>query len=138
MIKTDYVLVEGELGRIKKNAKKIEANYDVTITKKPEIGLTMLKAQDSVEHQEFFLGEALSIECEVALDKTVEGIGICLGDEPERAYFIALFDAALKIENNLKLELLQFIEEEYLDILKKEKTENHHILKTKVDFNLMD
>ena len=51
-----------------------------------------------MEHQPFYLGEALTTECEVIVNDTI-GYGICLGDEPVRSYCIAVIDALLQTHN---------------------------------------
>src|SRR5580693_8743330 len=53
-----------------------------------------LPDNDSLEKQRFFLGEALTTECEVSVDGT-PGYGLCLGEEPLRCYSIAVVDALL-------------------------------------------
>jgi hypothetical protein len=54
----------------------------------------MIPAEDSLEAQKFYLGEALTTECEVAVDGHA-GFGLCLGEEPVRCYCITWDGAAV-------------------------------------------
>lgn len=136
-MKTDYILIEGDLHRIKDFVTQLEAKYTIEITKSPNICLTMIKAEDSLEHQPFYLGEALTTEAEVVING-VTGTGICLGDEPQRSYCLAVFDALIQLSDEHITEINDFLSAEYERILQEEKEEQHQILRTKVDFKLME
>src|SRR5262245_65951182 len=90
----DYVLCECDLDALKELVLGLEERHHVTIVKDPSTCLTMIRAEDSLDRQEFFLGEALTTECEVVVDGQ-DGSGICLGEEPVRGYCIAVVDALL-------------------------------------------
>ncbi|GAB1857641.1 phosphonate C-P lyase system protein PhnG [Flavobacteriaceae bacterium MHTCC 0001] len=134
---TDYILIEGDLSRIKSFVEILENKYEIEITKNPAIGLTMVRANDSVEHQEFYLGEVLVTETEVSVNNKV-GSGICIGDEPIRSYCQAVFDAVLQLEDENYNEVITFLKKEADFISAKEKEENYEIQKTKVNFKLME
>ncbi|MEM9832716.1 MAG: phosphonate C-P lyase system protein PhnG [Bacteroidota bacterium] len=133
---TDYILVEGDLNRIKEFTATAEQQFTIKVTKPPTIALTMVRAQDSVEAQEFYLGEALMTEAEVVIDG-ITGIGLCLGDEPQRAYCMAVVDALLQGSSAFKQEIEQFLKQEEVAILRQEQQEQAQILRTQVDFKLM-
>ena len=133
----DYILVEGDLTRIKNFVGTIEEKYAITISKPPSTCLTMIRAHDSVECQEFYLGEALTTETEVIIDD-MAGSGICLGDEPERAYCIAVIDALMQLNDDCYPFIRDFLTEEGKKIREKELKEQSQTLKTKVDFKLME
>lgn len=133
----DYILVEGDLTRIKNFVLTLEEKYTIAITKPPSVCLTMIRAHDSVEYQEFYLGEALTTEIEVIIDN-IAGSGICLGDEPERAYCIAVIDALIQLNDDHYPLIRSFLMEEEKKIKEKELEEQSKILKTKVDFKLME
>jgi alpha-D-ribose 1-methylphosphonate 5-triphosphate synthase subunit PhnG len=97
----------------------------------------MIKAEDSMEHQPFYLGEALTTECEVVVNDTM-GYGICLGDEPVRSYCIAVIDALLSIDNGPVTSIQEFIDHQNSIIEYNNKVEHNQILRTKVDFKLME
>ncbi|MEM7109902.1 MAG: phosphonate C-P lyase system protein PhnG [Bacteroidota bacterium] len=133
----DYIIIEGDLERIKNFVTDLESSYDIVLTKKPAACLTMIKAEDSLEHQPFYLGEALTTEAEVAING-ITGTGICLGDEHQRSYCMAVFDALAQLEDGKYPEVEKFLADEYERILQKEKKEQHQILRSKVDFKLME
>lgn len=133
----DYILVEGDLHRIKDFVAHIESSLTINVTKQPTIGLTMVRAADSVESQEFYLGEVLITECEISIDNIV-GIGICTGDEPVRSYCMAVVDAVMKSDFEQKSMAEDFLKKEAELILSKEDELKAMINKTKVDFKLMD
>ncbi|MFW5883466.1 MAG: phosphonate C-P lyase system protein PhnG, partial [Verrucomicrobiota bacterium] len=62
----DYILCQCELEILKAEVERLEARHPVKVTREPFVCLTMVRAEDSLEHQEFYLGEALTTECEVA------------------------------------------------------------------------
>lgn len=134
---TNYILIEGDLNRIKNFVEALENKYNIEITKNPTIGLTMVRANDSVEHQEFYLGEVLITETEVSINNKV-GLGICIGDEPTRSYCQAVIDAVLQLEDENHNEVTSFLNKEAELISNKEKEENYEIQKTKVNFKLME
>lgn len=134
---TDYILIEGDLNRIKHVVENLENKYEIEVTKRPTIGLTMVRANDSVEHQEFYLGEVLVTETEVSINAKV-GSGICIGDEPLRSYCQAVINAVLQLEDENYAELTSFLTKESDLINRKEKEENYEIQKTKVNFKLME
>jgi len=87
----DYILCECELEPLERFVALLEEKFEVKIVKAPSVCMTMIQAEDSVEYQEFYLGEALTTECEVLVAEQ-RGYGICLGDEPVRSYCIAFID----------------------------------------------
>lgn len=133
----DKVLIECDLTALKSFVTSIEPKYDIKVLRAPSICLTMVRAEDSVEHQEFYLGEALTSECEVAVNGTT-GYGICLGDEPERVYCIAVLDAILQDKTLYCEEVKTFLMEQERLIQAKEQEEFDQIMRTKVDFKLME
>ena len=97
----------------------------------------MVRANDSVENQEFYLGEVLITETEVSI-KDTPGLGICTGDQPTRSYCMAVFDAALQLKDTNYSDIKAFLNTEAEFIKAQEKDDNHRIQKTKVDFKLME
>ena len=133
----DYILVEGDLSRIKSFIGQLEKRYKIKITKAPATCLTMIKAEDSLEKQPFYLGEALTTEAEVIIRETT-GVGICIGDDPQRAYCIAVLDAVMDLNDSSLPEIQIFLESEAQHIRQREQDEQRQILRSQVDFKLMD
>src|SRR5580693_343975 len=90
----DYILCECALEPLESLVRGLEPGYAVLVVRQPAVCMTMVQAEDSVEGQPFYLGEALTTECELQVDGRA-GYGLCLGDEPLRCYCIAFVDALL-------------------------------------------
>jgi phosphonate C-P lyase system protein PhnG len=133
----DYILCECNLDPLQQFIEKLEVNYDVTIVKEPSICLTMVKAEDSVEFQEFYLGEALTTECEIIVNGKL-GYGVCLGDEPVRSYCMAFIDAVTQLGDYSDAVIRNFLNDQLAIIEYENKLEYNHILRSKVDFKLME
>ncbi|HEX3385075.1 MAG TPA: phosphonate C-P lyase system protein PhnG [Mucilaginibacter sp.] len=137
MEKQDYILCECELEPLEKFVTSIEGNFDITIAKAPSICMTMIQAEDSVEFQEFYLGEALTTECEVVVNGQ-RGYGICLGDEPVRSYCIAFIDAVTQLHGEAPKMVQDFLNEQAELIAKAQQLEYNQVMRTRVDFKLME
>lgn len=133
----DSVLTECELPALKRLVESLETRHHIQVIKNPGICLTMVRAEDSLEKQEFFLGEALTTECEVSVDGH-PGYGLCLGEEPIRGYCVAVCDALLHGESAAPVELLAFLEEHRALLIARDTEEFNHILRSHVDFKLME
>lgn len=137
MLDNDYVFCECELEPLQKFTQGLEAKFEVRIARAPAVCMTMIQAEDSVEFQPFYLGEALTTECELVVNGRT-GYGICLGDEPVRSYCIAFFDAILGLEGDHLSMVNGFLAEQQARIEKEKQLEYNHILRTRVDFKLME
>ena len=133
----DYIVCECDLEPLQKLVSKLEQSHPVEIRKSPSACLTMIPAEDSLEQQKFYLGEALTTECEVVVDGHI-GFGLCLGDEPVRAYCIAVVDALLQSGLQRPLEMDAFLREQGEAVARRDQDEFDLILQTQVDFKLME
>ena len=133
----DYVLCECDLAPLQDLVVGIEQKHSVQIVKEPSVCLTMVRAEDSLEKQEFYLGEALTSECEVSVDGS-PGFGVCLGEEPVRGYCLAVVDALMQNGDASVAEIDTFIENQRRLIAARETEEFNLILRTQVDFKLME
>jgi phosphonate C-P lyase system protein PhnG len=134
---SDYTLCECALEPLERLVAQLERSNAVSIRKHPSVCLTMIPAEDSLEQQKFYLGEALTTECEVVVNGN-PGFGLCLGDEPVRAYSIAVVDALLHSGNPVPLELENFLREQGQVVARRDQDEFDLILQTQVDFKLME
>lgn len=133
---TDYLLCECPLEPLKSLVEQIEAEREIKVTKDPAVCLTMVRAEDSLEKQEFYLGEALTTECEVTVDG-MTGFGLCLGEEPERGYCIAILDAML--QGGIADERIEsFLEVQEEAVSRREREEFARTMSSRVDFKLME
>lgn len=135
--KCDIALVECPLEEFIPFIEKLESHYTIQTIMEPQNNLVMVRAQDTIEEQQFYLGEALATECEVTVNNTL-GIGLCLGEEPERAYGMAIVDAILDDATVLPPFVLDFINVQYDRSVVRDKKEFSQTLGTKVDFNLFN
>jgi len=132
----DYVMCECPLEPLKEFVEELEMEHTVTVVKDPAVCLTMVRAEDSLEKQEFYLGEALTTECEVEVDGS-SGYGLCLGEEPIRGYCIAVLDALIH-SGRTSERLDRFFLEQKDVVEKREKDEYARAMRTRVDFKLME
>jgi phosphonate C-P lyase system protein PhnG len=144
MEQADYILCECALEPLEAFVREIEQQCTVRVIREPSVGTTMIRAEDTVEGQPFYLGEALITECEVNVDGQA-GFGICLGDEPVRSYCIAFIDALLQLpspgiqSSDTRLRRVNlFLSEQETLVAAAQQTEHKHIQRTKVDFKLME
>ena len=133
----DYILCNCELEPLENFVTALEEGMQIVLVKMPAICMTMVRAEDSVEFQPFYLGEALTTECEVLVNGK-RGIGICLGDEPVRSYCLAFMDAYVQLTDGKMQEVNDFLAQQAAIIDYNEKIENARIMRTKVDFKLME
>lgn len=115
----------------------LEHAYVIQIVSSPNLCMTLIKASDSIESQEFYLGEAVTMQCEVIIDQKI-GYGICLGDAPRRAYCMAVIDAVLQLEDHNYSQVLKWVQLRREKIQEQEAEENRRILTTRVDFKLLE
>jgi alpha-D-ribose 1-methylphosphonate 5-triphosphate synthase subunit PhnG len=135
MYDRDHVLCECDLEPLRELVAGIEERHSVSIVKEPAVCLTMIRAEDSLEKQEFYLGEALTTECEVAVDGH-PGFGVCLGEEPVRGYCLAVVDALLDAGPHPEIE--RFVDLHGRIVAEREQREFNLILRSQVDFKLME
>jgi phosphonate C-P lyase system protein PhnG len=135
-IDRDYALCECALEPLAKLVEQLERSCDIQLVKIPTPCLVMIRAADSIEGQEFYLGEALASECEVSVDEST-GYGICLGEEPERAYALAIIDA-LYAADTVPRTVEQFVATQCALLRHHEQVEFNQIMRSQVDFKLFD
>jgi alpha-D-ribose 1-methylphosphonate 5-triphosphate synthase subunit PhnG len=117
--------------------KLIEGRHPVTVLKKPQKMLTMLKVRESAQGSLFYAGEALACDCMVAFGQA-KGFAACLGDDTEKVYAMAIIDAALNAglpEAGLVEDTLKGWEEAIRD---RQAREARRTLSTKVNFTVME
>src|SRR5262252_5754569 len=107
----DYILCECDLSPLEAFVQELERTCTVQVVRHPAIASMMIRAEDSVEGQPFYLGEALVTECELAVDGQA-GFGLCLGDEPVRSYCIAFVDALLLLADERTARVRTFLAEQ--------------------------
>lgn len=114
---------------------------NLEVIKEPSIGLVMARSKESVNQAVFNLGEVLITDCTVKLDEAF-GYGVVMGNNREKAKYIAVIDALMHLESptykDLNKELEEMLKEEE-KLQKKSKMEEFaRVNKTKINFNSMD
>ena len=71
---------------------ELQQQYSLTIVKKPEKSLVMIKMREPVKNSLFYLGETIITEAVVQLEDTV-GTAVTMGDDFEKALHMAIIDA---------------------------------------------
>ncbi|MDR3715498.1 MAG: phosphonate C-P lyase system protein PhnG [Puia sp.] len=137
MTDKDYILCECELSPLEQFIASLEKDFEIKMAGGPAVCLTMIKAEDSVEGQPFYLGEALTTECEVLVNG-IPGLGLCMGDEPVRSYCIAFLDALEQLDGPHTGRVDAFLQDQARLISEARTLEYNHILRTRVDFKLME
>jgi phosphonate C-P lyase system protein PhnG len=133
----DRILCECQIEPLRELVMKLEASYQVTVSRPPSVCLAMIPAEDSLEKQKFFLGEALATECEVLVDQQ-PGYGLCLGDEPVRTYSMAVIDAFVHGGSPIPAKVEAFLQHQQAVLARRQQEEFNLILQTQVDFKLME
>lgn len=136
MIDADRTLVECDLDALRTLVAAVEARHDVRITREPVAVLAMIRAADSLEGQPFYLGEAVTTECEVTVSGRV-GYGVCLGDAPQRGYCLAVVDALLHSETP-PTQIADFVAAQAAVLDERRRAEIALLTRSRVDFKLMD
>lgn len=131
------ILVEGNQELMKQIAINIEEISSIKIERSPQTGLVMMKTRDSVSKQPFYMGEVLVTECVVEVEG-VAGIGILMGENPERAYQIALIDAAFNAKLPIINHWITLLEEEERKISARQEKELAMASSSRVNFDTME
>lgn len=128
------ILSRAERSDVIRLGQELQQQYSVTIVKKPEKSLTMIRMREPVKKSLFYLGEAIITEAVVTLEDTV-GTAVTMGDDFEKTLYMAVIDAAenrgVFAHNDLLLEWEQAQQRRIAQ-------ENAMFQKTKVDFHSMD
>lgn len=128
------ILSRAERSDVIRLGQELQQQYSVTIVKKPEKSLTMIRMREPVKKSLFYLGEAIITEAVVTLEGTV-GTAVTMGDDFEKTLYMAVIDAAenrgVFAHNDLLLEWEQAQQRRIAQ-------ENAMFQKTKVDFHSMD
>ena len=110
---------------------------EVTVLKKPQKTLVMLKVRESAQNTLFYAGEALACECAVKIGET-KGFAAALGDDMEKVYAMAVIDACLNAGLSESDMILEKLREWGLKLAEKRAAESKLTMSTKVNFSVME
>lgn len=91
------ILALGEPTLLEELARTIESQVAVEVVSAPRLRVTMAKVIDPVTKTPFYLGEVLISECTVSVRGAL-GFGALAGESLQRAYELAVVDAAWNAE----------------------------------------
>ncbi len=131
------ILIGGSRNFARELVNEIERNYDIHVVTEPHHALTMIKLRETAKKTLFYLGEVLVTETKVQINKAF-GIGIVVGDEEELSYLLAIIDAAYEANLGETQSWTLLFEREEKRIHKNRAKLEASILKTKVNFEMMD
>ena len=135
--KRTEILIDGSRSFAKKLASEIEHSYDVHMLSEPQHALTMIKMRETAKNSLFYLGEVLVTETKVQINNAL-GIGIVVGTDETLSYELAVIDAAYQANLMETAHWESLFEEEEKRILENKEIKERAILKTKVNFEMMD
>ncbi|WP_282935204.1 phosphonate C-P lyase system protein PhnG [Paenibacillus sp. RC67] len=118
-------------------ANDIQGRYPIDLIEEPNHGLVMVKVRETAQKSLFYLGEVLVTECKVGIGGAV-GVGIVKGDEPEKAYNLAVIDAAYAAQLKETAAWTTVLQSESERIAAERHALQAKVLQTKVDFETMD
>ncbi|MDD9266744.1 phosphonate C-P lyase system protein PhnG [Paenibacillus sp. MAHUQ-63] len=131
------ILVDGSLNLAAALAGEIKSSYPVALIEEPNHGLVMVRVRETAKMSLFYLGEVLVTECKVRVEGAL-GIGIVKGDEPEKAYDLAVIDAAYAAGLVETAAWFGRLQAEGQRIAADRHARHMQVLQTKVDFETMD
>lgn len=116
----------------------VEEKFEIKTLEEPNNGLVMVKMRESAQKHLFYLGEVFVTECKVLINGVV-GLGLIRGAHPQKAYCMAVVDAAYNIKDiNLISKLDEMLSDAKTQIDRERALKQAGILKTKVDFETVD
>lgn len=131
------ILIEGSRSFAKGLASEIERKYEIQILSEPQHVLTMIKMRETAKNSLFYFGEVLVTETKVQIEGKL-GIGIVAGHEEALSYELAVIDAAYESNLQETKNWTSLFEEEEKRIHENKKKTEKALLKTKVNFEVMD
>jgi alpha-D-ribose 1-methylphosphonate 5-triphosphate synthase subunit PhnG len=135
--KRTKILIDGSRNFTRELVNEIARNYDIHVLATPQQALTMVKLRETAQKSLFYLGEVLVTETKVEINNTL-GIGIVVGDEEEFSYQLAVIDAAYEANLVETEKWTLLFEDEEKRIHENRLIKEASILKTKVNFEMMD
>jgi alpha-D-ribose 1-methylphosphonate 5-triphosphate synthase subunit PhnG len=131
------VLGSLELDQLQTIAGEIGNSSTIEIMKPARTALVMMGVRESVQLVPFYLGEVLISQCAVAVDGTI-GYGFIMGDDLEKAYCLAVIEAAVAGNHSLTKEITAAVSAQAEAIRRQNLLEHALISKTKVRFERME
>jgi len=131
------IFAEADLEVLERLADDVLANTTVRVHKAPAAELAHMQFQDPVRGQPFFLGEVLFHECVVEIGE-VWGYGYALGQDPGRALYAAVLDAALNAGHPLSTKIEAALQDVAVQAARRRAIDMQITERTRVRFEVME
>lgn len=129
-------IMQAEPEDIEDLAQVIRGQYSPQITRQPEFGLLMFRAEESIECRVFNVGEILVTTTEVRIFDSL-GYAMILGSDKEKALNAAVLMAAVEAELPERTRVEELALGLEVKTAEKEKEEQEVVNSTRVRFELM-
>ncbi|GFZ79995.1 phosphonate C-P lyase system protein PhnG [Paenibacillus marchantiophytorum] len=131
------ILINGTADLAVSLSQDIVSRYNIVVIEEPNYGLVMVKVRETAQKSLFYLGEVLVTECKVQIEG-VTGVGFVKGDDPNKAYDLAVIDAAFGADLNETAEWSTLLQQESDRLAAQQAAFQSKLLQTKVNFETMD
>jgi alpha-D-ribose 1-methylphosphonate 5-triphosphate synthase subunit PhnG len=131
------MLADADLAVLEQWANAVLDNTEVRVHKLPSAELAHMQFRDPVRGVPFYLGEVLFHECLVEIDDAW-GYGYGIGQEPERALYAAVLDAALSGGHPLSRQIETALEAAAEGAARRRAVESQLTERTRVRFEVLD
>jgi len=131
------IFADADLKELERWADAVLASTTVRVHKPPAAEQAHMQFRDPVRGQLFFLGEVLFHECAVEIGASW-GHGYALGQDPERALYAAVLDAALNARHPLSAEILAALEGAAAVAGRRRAMDAQLVERTRVRFEVME
>jgi alpha-D-ribose 1-methylphosphonate 5-triphosphate synthase subunit PhnG len=131
------MLAEADLDMLERLADAVLAHTEVRVHKLPSAELAHMQFRDPVRGQPFFLGEVLFHECLVEMGDAW-GYGYALGQDPRRALYAAVLDAALNAGHPLSVEIDAALDGAAAEADRRAATDAALVERTRVRFEVLE
>ncbi len=116
---------------------RISEESRVELVKPPQTALVMMAVREPVQGTPFYLGEVLISCCAVRVDG-IAGFGATLGEDLEKAYCLAVADAARAGQHRLSDALTELLAREEEERRLRARRESALVARTRVRFETME
>ena len=131
------IMSKAKTQRLKALADRISDRHEIAIVKAPAKNLAMIKMREPVKSSLYYLGEVMVTEAVVACNG-IKGMAVTMGDDLERALYMAIIDCGFNNGFAVMDEIAQRLLAMEARQSKRMEQENAMHLKTMVNFNTMD
>lgn len=131
------ILAKCGVSEIKELAEPLMEKYPVSVLRRPAKTMVLIRMKETVARADFYLGELLAVEAMVEM-AGAKGFALLAGDDPDKALYTAVIDAAVNSSLGEREDILRRLEEKETQQQKKEMLEIAMHTATRVKFETLD